>query len=149
MRHILISEEELHHHGVKGQKWGIRRFQNEDGSLTDKGKKRYSADDFKNAKNKVNKGKDIIDVAVKARKKAADKQHEQNIKKDLSKMTDQELQRIVNRLNMEERYTQVMKSRGYDQGKNTADKILRYAGSALALGSSALSIAIRIKELNK
>jgi hypothetical protein len=50
---------------------------------------------------------------------------------------------------MEERYTQVMKSRGYDQGKNTADKILSYAGSALALGGSALSIAIAIKELKK
>ena len=149
MRHILISEEELQHHGIKGQKWGVRRFQNKDGSLTDKGKKRYSADDFKNARNKVNKGKDIIDVAVKARKKSADKQHQQNIKKDLSKMTDQELQKIVNRLNMEERYTQVMKSRGYDQGKNTVDKILSYAGSALALGSSALSIAIAIKELKK
>lgn len=32
----------LAHHGVKGQKWGVRRFQNEDGSLTDKGVKRYS-----------------------------------------------------------------------------------------------------------
>ena len=32
----------LCHHGIKGQKWGVRRFQNEDGSLTDAGKKRYS-----------------------------------------------------------------------------------------------------------
>ena len=32
---------ELYHHGVKGQKWGIRRFQNSDGTLTDAGKKRY------------------------------------------------------------------------------------------------------------
>lgn len=29
------------HHGVKGQKWGVRRYQNEDGTLTDAGKKRY------------------------------------------------------------------------------------------------------------
>ena len=33
---------ELYHHGILGQKWGIRRFQNEDGSLTEAGKKRYS-----------------------------------------------------------------------------------------------------------
>ena len=33
--------EELYHHGIKGQKWGVRRFQNEDGSLTTKGKSRY------------------------------------------------------------------------------------------------------------
>lgn len=31
----------LAHHGIKGQKWGIRRYQNSDGSLTDAGKKRY------------------------------------------------------------------------------------------------------------
>lgn len=32
----------LYHHGVKGQKWGVRRYQNDDGSLTEAGKKRYS-----------------------------------------------------------------------------------------------------------
>ena len=32
----------LYHHGVKGQKWGIRRFQNEDGSLTPEGHKRLA-----------------------------------------------------------------------------------------------------------
>ena len=33
--------DELYHHGIKGQKWGIRRYQNEDGSLTAEGIKRY------------------------------------------------------------------------------------------------------------
>ena len=32
---------ELYHHGIKGQKWGIRRYQNEDGSLTPEGMARY------------------------------------------------------------------------------------------------------------
>lgn len=32
---------ELQHHGILGQKWGVRRFQNEDGTLTDAGKRRY------------------------------------------------------------------------------------------------------------
>ena len=32
---------ELYHYGVKGQKWGVRRYQNKDGSLTNAGKKRY------------------------------------------------------------------------------------------------------------
>lgn len=32
---------ELYHHGILGQRWGIRRYQNEDGTLTPEGKKRY------------------------------------------------------------------------------------------------------------
>lgn len=31
----------LSHHGIKGQKWGVRRFQNKDGSLTNEGRSRY------------------------------------------------------------------------------------------------------------
>lgn len=36
------SHNQIYHHGIKGQKWGLRRFQKKDGSLTDAGKKRYS-----------------------------------------------------------------------------------------------------------
>lgn len=32
----------LQHHGIKGQRWGVRRYQNPDGTLTEEGKKRYS-----------------------------------------------------------------------------------------------------------
>ena len=35
------GSNELYHYGVKGMRWGVRRYQNEDGSLTDKGRKRY------------------------------------------------------------------------------------------------------------
>lgn len=40
-----VHTDELYHHGIKGQKWGVRRFQKEDGSLTAKGKQRYSDED--------------------------------------------------------------------------------------------------------
>lgn len=37
-----LYDDTLSHHGIKGQKWGVRRYKNKDGTLTSKGKKRYS-----------------------------------------------------------------------------------------------------------
>lgn len=37
-----IPDQHLAHHGIKGQKWGVRRYQNEDGTLTNAGKRRYN-----------------------------------------------------------------------------------------------------------
>lgn len=41
---MLYLENELYHHGIKGQQWGIRRYQNPDGSYTEEGRKRYGID---------------------------------------------------------------------------------------------------------
>lgn len=77
----------LIHHGIKGQKWGIRRYQNPDGTLTEAGKKRYydfgeasrkyskAAWDYQNPKWAENKKKaqDSVDRARKRMKDVEDK----------------------------------------------------------------------------
>ena len=47
----------LAHHGVKGQRWGVRRFQNPDGSLTEKGKRRMKTLQVKSDKRDAKKAK--------------------------------------------------------------------------------------------
>lgn len=56
LRHAYSNE--LYHHGIKGQRWGIRRFQNSDGSLTPAGKKRYTSSA---SINRANKSIDTMD----------------------------------------------------------------------------------------
>ena len=65
---------ELYHHGIKGQQWGIRRFQKKDGSLTAEGKKRYYDTPELNAqKAELKLAKDKRREAVKAVNKASNR----------------------------------------------------------------------------
>lgn len=45
-----LRNDELYHHGIKGQRWGIRRYQNPDGSLTPAGMRHYGRQAKKDAK---------------------------------------------------------------------------------------------------
>ena len=56
------SQEYLAHHGIKGQRWGVRRFQNPDGTLTPEGKERYR----KNAVKSLLKDEEYRDETLKA-----------------------------------------------------------------------------------
>lgn len=60
--YVLITGGELYHHGIKGMKWGVRRYQNPDGSLTPAGYKRLMKADQKWAKKKTDK------ITAKAKK---------------------------------------------------------------------------------
>lgn len=58
-----MHDQELYHYGVKGMKWGIRRYQNKDGTLTSKGKKRYEkSNDNSNDEDEIknNKSRKIL-----------------------------------------------------------------------------------------
>lgn len=50
-----MANSYLYHHGVKGMKWGVRRYENEDGTLTAAGKERYNDYDKKKARKNVDR----------------------------------------------------------------------------------------------
>ena len=94
MEEVCLNNE-LYHHGIKNMKWGIRRFQNKDGSLTPAGKKRYDKEVVK-LKAEKKKLRNEISVQKKADKlKQLEKERDvlkaqsKNLKKN-SKTTTQE-----------------------------------------------------------
>lgn len=161
---------ELSHYGIKGQKWGRRKYQNKDGSLTPAGKERYGTKEnfderydedvkagIKAAKKLTDGSKDLTKATKeyegeRSRKKQqkANKALEEAARDKARSMSDKELRDAVNRLNMEENYTRMMQNRErIELGESAASKFMDRSMTALTLASTTLSIALAIKELKK
>lgn len=94
----------ISHFGVKGMKWGIRRYQNRDGSLTSEGRKRYGRSEDS-------------EIVRELRKKP------------VSAMSNQELETVIRRMNLERQYRD-LKSSEINSGKKKAKEVLDYANTA-------------------
>ena len=153
----MIRVSDLRHHGIKGQKWGVRRFQNSDGSLTAAGRKRYgdgkgsSVEDYQNAIKKTKAASDSVENIRKFNndvKRIKDPAMEKRIRKSTETMTDKELQQRVNRLNMEDNYTRMMMNREQlKQGEDYVNRVLDVSAVALRGATTALTIALLVKQL--
>lgn len=88
---IHTYEPELYHHGVKGQKWGIRRYQNADGSLTSEGYKHWGLkENYHGLNAKGKRALAAIDAAAKFKKEAKRKGYsEADTKKFMKEMSKQ------------------------------------------------------------
>lgn len=125
-----MEKNELLHSGVKGMKWGIRRFQNKDGSLTPAGKKRYGDKDTG----------DSPETKPKKTKEAP----ERTPKKKLKSMTEDEIRTRINRLKLEDDLRKLEKSVYPQSGKKFVTNVLEKSGenivtqlTTLAMGSVA------------
>ena len=112
------SASELYHHGILGMKWGVRRYQNEDGSYTDAGLRR---------KRKVD------NISVKARIKEINRvQYERARTTDINSLSDSDLVKLNNRIQQENTYKNSISPSKKANGKKAVGEVLGSAGKKAA-----------------
>lgn len=159
-----ISRTHIEHSGVKNMKWGIRRFQNEDGTYTEEGKARrrigYIDDETKDKirsafEPNIKGGKDkpkqsaaekltrtagtLVDDATDLANAISDIMT-RNSGKSSDGMSDDELRRAINRLQMEQQYSNLTK-RSTGKGMQVVKDILSVAGPLAAVAASSATVA--------
>lgn len=116
--------DSLYHHGTKGQRWGIRKYQNKDGSLTPAGKQRYGARDAKGKKISSSGVKDKKKEAAKRQADAKQKKAKANTKparKDAKDLSNDELKALITRKELEKKYNDL-----YPRHVSTGEKVVKH-----------------------
>jgi len=138
-----MNQDELYHYGVLGMKWGIRRYQNKDGSLTSEGAKRYQKSD-----NKVKNEKQKSERKTKSEEQVNSERQKRSDSKNRGTLSDDELRVKINRLKMERELRELTdkevspgKKFTYDIVSNVGKTVLTTAltGAALYAAYSVVS----------
>lgn len=112
-----MDRTELYHFGIKGMKWGVRRYQNSDGSLTPAGRKRY-------------------DKQVRASRKAD--------VKNRRTLSDSEIEQKIKRLESEKKLKNLTEE-DLSPGRKAASDVLKSAGNKVLTAAAAGAAAYAVK----